>query len=79
MPEPPPRGLDKTVVVAMVLIDHGPLCGDCISAECGLPADDIAPTISRFEQKIAVNRDMGLCPECGRWTQVYWLVRKVQK
>lgn len=58
MPEPPPRGIDKAVVVAKVLVDYGPVCAACILAECGLPTGDIEPTINRIEPTLAVYQNV---------------------
>jgi hypothetical protein len=71
MPEPSPP--DKAALLAKLLFEQSPLCAACISAKSGFPVADIEPTVRRFEQTLAVRRDMGHCKVCERWTLVYAL------
>ena len=73
VPEASPR-LEKTAVTAKVLKDYGPLCADCISADCGLPVSDVSPAVKQLEAAFAVKQDIGFCPECRRRILVYSLV-----
>jgi hypothetical protein len=68
----------QSVVLAKVLFEHGPLCGACISVKSALAIGHIEPTISRFQQTLAMKRDMGICRPCGRWRLVYSLFDKRQ-
>jgi hypothetical protein len=72
MPEPSPP--EKTVVLTKLLFEQSPLCTTCISAKSNLAVADIEPTVRRFEQTLAVRRDMGHCKVCERWTLVYSLL-----
>jgi len=64
---------DKTAVLAKLLLERGPLCALCISAECGFAVADIEPTVKRVEQTLTAQRDMGHCKACEMWTLVYSL------
>jgi hypothetical protein len=61
-------------MIAVLIIDR-PLCVKCISDKSGLTTSNVESYLDRVRRTVSVERGIDLCRRCGKYGDVYSILR----